>query len=188
MRLIRCPTGHGNVLLNRTFAARLSRAVNVLARTACKSDTSSAANPKAIGLDRSEEHTSELQSQSKLVCRLLLEKKNSIKTWKEDSVWQLDAAKHNRDLQNCRRGKDPLDACLLVAGWPVDRVTATADSLWHAEAPQHRRELEACQRKREMNLSSCLTLYYKWDSDRALQTADSVTRVRLGGVPQQRRR
>src|SRR2546430_12018952 len=29
-------------------------------------------------LDRSEEHTSELQSQSNLVCRLLLEKKNTI--------------------------------------------------------------------------------------------------------------
>jgi hypothetical protein len=25
-----------------------------------------------------------------------------------------------------------------------------------------------------------LTLYYKWDSDRALDTADSVTRARLG--------
>src|SRR5689334_23547520 len=30
--------------------------------------------------DRSEEHTSELQSQFHLVCRLLLEKKNNIKT------------------------------------------------------------------------------------------------------------
>src|SRR2546430_11949259 len=30
----------------------------------------------AIGTARSEEHTSELQSQSNLVCRLLLEKKN----------------------------------------------------------------------------------------------------------------
>src|SRR3989475_1096572 len=30
---------------------------------------------KRIGYDRSEEHTSELQSQSNLVCRLLLEKK-----------------------------------------------------------------------------------------------------------------
>src|SRR5688572_26399744 len=29
------------------------------------------------GMDRSEEHTSELQSQSNLVCRLLLEKKNT---------------------------------------------------------------------------------------------------------------
>src|SRR5438270_1663159 len=32
----------------------------------------------ALRLDRSEEHTSELQSQSNLVCRLLLEKKNKI--------------------------------------------------------------------------------------------------------------
>src|SRR5438270_1532686 len=30
---------------------------------------------------RSEEHTSELQSQSNLVCRLLLEKKNNLKCW-----------------------------------------------------------------------------------------------------------
>src|SRR2546430_9122962 len=33
------------------------------------------ASSKAIGSRRSEEHTSELQSQSNLVCRLLLEKK-----------------------------------------------------------------------------------------------------------------
>src|SRR2546427_3287628 len=33
-----------------------------------------------LGLLRSEEHTSELQSQSNLVCRLLLEKKKKIKT------------------------------------------------------------------------------------------------------------
>src|SRR2546430_11935899 len=32
----------------------------------------------AYGNERSEEHTSELQSQSNLVCRLLLEKKNRI--------------------------------------------------------------------------------------------------------------
>src|SRR2546430_5874704 len=31
-------------------------------------------------LDRSEEHTSELQSQSNLVCRLLLEKKKTVKS------------------------------------------------------------------------------------------------------------
>src|SRR2546427_3713207 len=30
---------------------------------------------RVVGLERSEEHTSELQSQSNLVCRLLLEKK-----------------------------------------------------------------------------------------------------------------
>src|SRR5688572_31352196 len=34
--------------------------------------------PAEIGDGRSEEHTSELQSQSNLVCRLLLEKKNKI--------------------------------------------------------------------------------------------------------------
>src|SRR2546430_7391743 len=34
--------------------------------------------PTAIAGTRSEEHTSELQSQSNLVCRLLLEKKNNI--------------------------------------------------------------------------------------------------------------
>src|SRR5688572_32043049 len=32
-----------------------------------------------LGIDRSEEHTSELQSQSNLVCRLLLEKKKKKK-------------------------------------------------------------------------------------------------------------
>src|SRR2546430_7432460 len=36
--------------------------------------------------DRSEEHTSELQSQSNLVCRLLLEKKKSSKTGKTSSA------------------------------------------------------------------------------------------------------
>src|SRR5688572_32060579 len=35
--------------------------------------------PRQAGADRSEEHTSELQSQSNLVCRLLLEKKNKKK-------------------------------------------------------------------------------------------------------------
>src|SRR5881397_929586 len=62
---------------------------------------------------------------------------DSLKTWQEDSVWNLGAAKHKRDFQ-------------------------------------------ACMAKRDFNLSSCLTLYYKWDSERALATADSVTRARLG--------
>src|SRR2546427_7548440 len=38
------------------------------------------AGAAASGLSRSEEHTSELQSQSNLVCRLLLEKKKTKKT------------------------------------------------------------------------------------------------------------
>src|SRR2546430_6958402 len=40
----------------------------------------------AIGTLRSEEHTSELQSQSNLVCRLLLEKKKKHKTMHSSSA------------------------------------------------------------------------------------------------------
>jgi hypothetical protein len=109
---------------------------------------------------------------------------DSLKASREDSVWHLDAARHKRDFQTCSKSPDQLGNCLLVAGWPLHRVRASAESLWTANLPQHRRELETCMRKRDMNLSSCLTLYYKWDSDRALQTADSVARARLGGVPQ----
>src|SRR2546430_8269417 len=39
-------------------------------------------NREALDTERSEEHTSELQSQSNLVCRLLLEKKQHPKTQK----------------------------------------------------------------------------------------------------------
>ena len=105
---------------------------------------------------------------------------DSLKTWKEDSVWALDAAKHRSDLRNCTSRSEPVKDCLLVAGWPLSRVRDAADSIWTAELPQHRRELQTCMAKRDFNLSSCLTLYYKWDSDRALATADSVTRARLG--------
>jgi len=58
-------------------------------------------------------------------------------------------------------------------------VRKATDSIWNSELPKHRRELQTCVAKRDFNLSSCLTLYYKWDSDRALATADSVTRARL---------
>ena len=105
---------------------------------------------------------------------------DSLKRWQEDSVWALGAAKHKRDLQGCQRGTEQLNNCLLVAGWPLRRANATTDSVWNAEMPKHRRELQTCMAKRDFNLSSCLTLYYKWDSDRALATADSVTRARLG--------
>ena len=30
---------------------------------------------------------------------------DSLKTWQEDSVWNLGAAKHKRDFQNCQRGR-----------------------------------------------------------------------------------
>lgn len=107
---------------------------------------------------------------------------DSLRTRQDDSIWNLDAARHRTDLQACRRRtNETLEGCLLVAGWPLSRVRTTAESLWQAELPQHRRELQECMRRRDVNLPSCLTLYYKWDSDRALRTADSVTRARLGG-------
>jgi len=106
---------------------------------------------------------------------------DSLKTWQADSAWNLGAAQHRTQLAACRRSPDPLDRCLLVAGWPLSRVNAAADSLWTAEAAQHLYELHTCQRRKDVNLASCLTLYYKWDSDRALRIADSLTRERLGG-------
>jgi hypothetical protein len=104
---------------------------------------------------------------------------DSLRTRQDDSVWALGVAKHRRDLQSCQKGDDQVKSCLLVAGWPLPRVLAAQDSMWQAELPKHRRELQTCVAKRDFNLSSCLTLYYKWDSERALATADSVTRARL---------
>src|SRR2546427_2425045 len=48
-------------------------------------------NSMGLELTRSEEHTSELQSQSNLVCRLLLEKKKKQKT----NSWHGTRATHN---------------------------------------------------------------------------------------------
>lgn len=104
---------------------------------------------------------------------------DSIKTRQEDSVWAIDRAKHSRDLQKCGQTDDQLKSCLLVSGWPLKRVNVARDSIWNSHVAQHRKELQACMAKRDFNLSSCLTLYYKWDPDRALATADSVTRARL---------
>src|SRR6266705_447037 len=88
---------------------------------------------------------------------------------------QKAATDRARDLQSCSRSDEQLKNCLLVAGWPLSRVNAAQESIWNGELPKHRRELQTCMAKRDFNLSSCLTLYYKWDSDRALATADSVT-------------
>src|SRR2546430_9156401 len=56
--------------------------------------------------DRSEEHTSELQSQSNLVCRLLLEKKKNKTHYKgrHRARWHVDSRKlHTRDSLQERR-------------------------------------------------------------------------------------
>src|SRR2546430_4326491 len=59
VRLLKTPLDAGDV------ATRMERLVDALYETI----------PTGVGSRRSEEHTSELQSQSNLVCRLLLEKK-----------------------------------------------------------------------------------------------------------------
>src|SRR2546422_1156810 len=55
---------------------------------------------------------------------------DSIKTWQEDSVWGLSAAKHKRDLQSCRGGTEPPPGCLLISGWALRRGNRTTDSIW----------------------------------------------------------
>src|SRR5216683_6720724 len=60
------------------FATELCTSIRVRSGRACRCEpmTAGAAGPHLpIGELRSEEHTSELQSRSDLVCRLLLEKK-----------------------------------------------------------------------------------------------------------------
>src|SRR5260370_29003979 len=53
-------------------------------------------------LPRSEEHTSELQSHLNLVCRLLLEKKNTTKTVTAHYQAHVAETLHPRTLVNCR--------------------------------------------------------------------------------------
>src|SRR5438093_2495153 len=56
---------------------------------ACAARSQSIVTPVPPDWDRSEEHTSELQSLTNLVCRLLLEKKNTKKTRKPSERAQL---------------------------------------------------------------------------------------------------
>src|SRR5688572_32180070 len=58
---------------------------------------------KPVGIPRSEEHTSELQSQSNLVCRLLLEKKKKTQAGKPSSSmsWRRGGAA----IRSCRRAQ-----------------------------------------------------------------------------------
>src|SRR2546427_7303723 len=61
--------------------------------------------PSRTSVSRSEEHTSELQSQSNLVCRLLLEKKKKKNsTTKQDSI---DRTAHTRRNQYCTAIRAP---------------------------------------------------------------------------------
>src|SRR3954469_4526735 len=37
---------------------------------------------------------------------------DSLKTWREDSAWAVESAKHKRDLENCRKTPDQITNCL----------------------------------------------------------------------------
>src|SRR2546427_2402188 len=66
-------------------------------------------SPSSRGRRRSEEHTSELQSQSNLVCRLLLEKKkNAVMTRSEQKRDELELRRHDpsRSVAQHRKARD----------------------------------------------------------------------------------
>src|SRR5688572_7340532 len=65
----------------------------------------------SVGKSRSEEHTSELQSQSNLVCRLLLEKKNAVQSvvaGEVEEVVVLAEAEPRRALGGAEHHDQPL--------------------------------------------------------------------------------
>src|SRR5688572_31167545 len=84
-RISQTQASRGSIRVSATNAPAVVRTSTTLV-TACTASTpkpSATGTPKRIApsgpMERSEEHTSELQSQSNLVCRLLLEKKKENK-------------------------------------------------------------------------------------------------------------
>src|SRR5256886_3728153 len=86
----------------RTFGARATLSSTPLRNQPIVATATALASRKMP--PRSEEHTSELQSQSNLVCRLLLEKKKKLDiTWRTqlvvisgaDQVWELTTVLNN---------------------------------------------------------------------------------------------
>src|SRR2546430_11131810 len=70
-------------------------------------------NTLVVGRDRSEEHTSELQSQPNLVCRLLLQKKK-----RDTQTDRSDRERRPRDPRCKREGRRQRPA---GGGWSADR-------------------------------------------------------------------
>src|SRR5256886_8220587 len=79
----RCALGHE--------ADRRTEVHQRVARRFVPAGAGAVAAPRAQQCERSEEHTSELQSQSNLVCRLLLEKKKNQHT--DDATLVISAAR-----------------------------------------------------------------------------------------------
>jgi len=108
---------------------------------------------------------------------------DSIATFQRDSLWTIDAAKHRTDLSACVKDGGDIGRCLQDNhGWDPDHASAAFDSVWHHDAAKHRDAVRACQRQRKSNVSSCLVLYYKWDSKHALALGDSLERERMKAI------
>lgn len=99
-----------------------------------------------------------------------------------DSVWRVDTVSHASVLARCADRGGDVASCLLLAGWPPERATATAESLWNTEADLHQQQVGQCVRgSAGGNIADCLMLYHKWHVTRALAANDSVQRLRLPG-------
>src|SRR5690606_42053478 len=78
---VRTPSAEAQAVLPRVFGVSSLSPVDVVVPAeldAIVSAGEAAFRERVQGKTRSEEHTSELQSREKLVCRLLLEKKNKV--------------------------------------------------------------------------------------------------------------
>src|SRR5256886_5031295 len=82
----------------------LFRSPSVADTSACVWPRVNSAEPWVRGSTRSEEHTSELQSQSNLVCRLLLEKKKK-KKQKQSENFKTHVKYKTADIANMRHDK-----------------------------------------------------------------------------------
>lgn len=103
---------------------------------------------------------------------------DSIRVWQEDSAWNTDSTLHRADVRGCRSG-DQMRECLKLRGWPDDRASRIADSLWNRDTARHLVQIRSCLNRREGPIAACLTLWYKWNNERALATQDSVMRARM---------
>src|SRR2546430_12641671 len=97
------------------------------ARCSSRSSSRASSSESSAINTRSEEHTSELQSQSNLVCRLLLEKKKDHRARRQPPIhpvmsrqqfYPLTTAPHQRlntCIQICRAKRDSHSSSLLAA-------------------------------------------------------------------------
>ncbi|MGH9258320.1 MAG: hypothetical protein ACRD08_00240, partial [Acidimicrobiales bacterium] len=96
-----------------------------------------------------------------------------------DSIWSMDAAKHQEEIRRCSPDPQRMVECLVLHGWPEERAIAAEDYTWRADGPRRQREVQDClRRQRGANIASCLMLYYKWPDRRALLANDSMERAR----------